>query len=44
MGRDWVERCIGTVFEKKTEVHSETSKDALETWGRERASCSYGSW
>lgn len=34
-GRDWVERCVGTAFEKQTEVHSETNKDAMETWGKE---------
>lgn len=44
MVRDWVGWYIGTVYEKQAEGHSEVSKDALETWGRERTSCSYAPW
>lgn len=34
MVRDWVERCIGAVYEKQAEGHSEVSGDALGTRGR----------
>lgn len=33
MGKDWVEKWVGTVHEQQADGHSEVSKDAMETWG-----------